>query len=447
MKCKDRCKRRALVRKNLQDHLALDANAELPESHDLSFARSLIYTLTFTLIALLVWSARTEVNEVVSGRGVIRTDKQPERVEHPTGGQVRLVNINSGERIDEGGLILSFETETLVRETAKQRAALAALETERARINFVIDGPIPQEMSDVKMAEGADGLLFWVEQRYLQAQLDVVSSNREAIDAALTALFSLQSSLVEELALLRERYERGQIGLSSGTLSTNEMERQKREVLEAERSLLSIEVDIAAQRAALDRTDLDTAELLAQRRREAALRLADLESNITAVRLSIAELEVRIHRANVLATTSGTVMTLGAFRAGEVIGAGEVIAEIVPEDTVIKGEVEIPASRIGGVRVGMPAHIKVETFDFTRFGELEAEVLEISPTSFENSEGETVYKVILNFKDGNGMPTIDGKSIRPGMTVTADILTESKTVLTYLLKPLRLLRDRAFTEA
>jgi len=444
---KERRERRLRLRKNLTDHLELDANAELPESHDPSFARSLIFTLTTTLVVLLFWSARTEVSEVVSGRGVIQTEAQLERVEHPTGGQVRLISTTSGARIAKGDRILTFETGSLAREAAKQHAALAALEAERARIDFVLDGRLPEEMSESVTREGVEGLLFWVEQQYLQAQLDVVASNRSVIETTLDALLSLQSSLNEELALLREKYDRSQAALAKGTISQNEVERQKREVLQAERSLLSMSVDIAAQRAALDATELETAELMAQRRREVALRLADLESNIAAARLSIAELEDRIRRAEVLATISGTVMTLGASRAGEVVGAGEVIAEIVPEDTSTKGEIEIAAGKIGGVRVGMPVRIKVETFDFTRFGEIEAEVLEISPTSFENQEGEMVYKVAVRFSDDNGIPTIDGKVLRPGMTVTADILTESKTVLTYLLKPLRLLRDRAFTEA
>ena len=447
MTWKERRERRLRLQKNLTDHLDLDANAELPESHDLGLARSLIFTLSATLVVLVIWSSQTEVSEIVTGRGVIKTEIQLERVEHPIGGQVRAIEVGSGAQVRQGARILTFETDTLIREIEKQRAALEALVTERARIDFVLDGRLPEDMPGTTLASTPDGLLFWTEQRFLEAQLDVISSSRKRIEATLISLASQRASLDEELSLLRDKLVRSERGLASGALSKNEVDQQRAVVLQAERAVLSIDADIAAEQAALNGTDLKAAELLAQRRREAALRLADLESSITGARLTIAELEARVRRSEVVATIDGTILHLGVSHAGEVIDAGEVIAEIVPNDTEVQAEIEIPASKIGGILTGMLVRIKVETFDFTRFGELEGQVTEISPSSFETPDGATVYKVTVHFNGDKGIPTLDGRALRPGMTVTADILTESKTVLTYILKPLRLLRDRAFTEA
>lgn len=445
MTWKERRERRLRLQKNLTDHLDLDANAELPESQDLGFARGLIFTLSATLVVLLIWSSQTEISEIVTGRGVIKTEIQLERVEHPIGGQVRTIEVGSGTEVTQGARILTFETDTLIREIEKQRAALEALVIERARIEFVLDGRLPEDMSGATLASTADGLLFWTEQRFLEAQLDVISSSRKRIEASLISLASQRASLDEELSLLRDKLERSERGLASGALSKNELDRQRGVVLQTERAVLSIDADIAAEQAALHGTDLKTAELLAKRRYEAALRRADLESSITGARLTIDELEARVRRSEVFSTIDGTIMSLGVSHAGEVIGAGEVIAEIVPNNTEVQAEIEIPASKIGGVVNGMLVRVKVETFDFTRFGELEGHVTEISPSSVETPEGATVYHVTVRFD--RGVPTLGGRALRPGMSVTADILTENKTVLTYLLKPLRLLRDRAFTEA
>ncbi|MEL7149601.1 MAG: HlyD family type I secretion periplasmic adaptor subunit [Pseudomonadota bacterium] len=447
MTWKERRARKARLRKNLKDHLRLDANAELPESHDLRFVRRMIYTLAITLCALLIWSAKTDVSEIVSGAGSIQTTLSVERVEHATGGQVRVIDVAPGDHVSEGRRLLAFETETLTREIAKQRAALVALEAEHARIRYVINGTAPARDVPVAPSQSPEALLFWTEQAYLDAQLELIASGRTSIEAMLASLVSQKAKLGEEVALLTDRLERSRRGLANGTLSKNEVNRQAREALQTERTLLSLEAEIATQQAAIEETRLRTVELMAERRREAALRLADLESSIAATKLSIAELDALTRRSEVFATVSGTIMSLGATYASEVIGAGEVIAEIVPAQSDIRAEVEIPASKIGNVRLGMVARVKVDTFDFTRFGELVGEVIEISPTSLETPEGNLVYSVTVSFSGQDGPPMLDGKPLRPGITVNVDILTESKSVLTYLLKPLRLLRDRAFTEA
>ena len=95
----------------------------------------------------------------------------------------------------------------------------------------------------------------------------------------------------------------------------------------------------------------------------------------------------------------------------------------------------------------MEARIKVATFDFAWFGTVTGHVASISPTSAENEQGETVYRVVLALPEEGRNLTLSGRALRPGMTVTADILGETKTVLAYLVKPLRSLHDRAFTES
>lgn len=447
MTWRDRKARRAALRKNLTDHLELDANAELPESHDLRFARWLVFTLVSLIFVLLTWSAYVPVNEVASGRGVIQTETDIERLEHKTGGQIQSIHVRPGQIVQAGEPVVSFKTASLVREIEKNRASLAALRAERARLNYVLKGELPDTIPLARLSQNPEGLLFWSEQSYVEAQLDLFEAEQGAIQDSLELLANRKTNLKGELALLRRRFLRSRKGRDSGALSKNEVERQEREVLQAERSLLILQSEIASQKNASIEIELRSIELLAKRRREAALRVASVDSEIAATELTIAELRDMVATYDVRASVSGAIMSLGALRPNEVISAGELIAEIIPEDSSVNAEIEVPAAKIGNIRVGMDVRIKVDTFDFMRFGELMGTVAEISPTSRETEQGEIVYIVKVALQHENGPPMLDGKPLRPGMTVTGDILTESKTVLTYLLKPLRLLRDRAFTEA
>ena len=213
-----------------------------------------------------------------------------------------------------------------------------------------------------------------------------------------------------------------------------------------QRALIDLSGEIAAQVNGIETNGLRRTELLTQRQREAALRRAEVEEKIVNVALSIAEVEARLERAEVVAHVTGTIMELAVSNPNEIVSPGDPIAEIIPDGSAVEAEVEISADRIGHVDIGMEARLKVLSYDFTRFGEIVGHVAAISPSSFENETGETVFRVTVALPRNGENAELTGRPIRPGMTVTADILTDSKKVLTYLLKPLRVLGDRAFLE-
>jgi len=437
----------AIRQMNLRRHGALNANANLPEAHDTRFARHVVFIILATLSATIIWAGNTPVNEIATGNGVIQTRTLMERVEHQDGGLVSKIFAEKGQRIIAGAPILEFDISSLSRELGKLQASQVALQVEQNRIAFLLEnkGIVPDfnAVSDLE----PDELLFWVEQTYLAAQLDLIVAEARSIEKTQSILRARRENLAEEADLLGARVIRSQRGTESGAVARNSHEQLEREYLQVQRALLELEGDITAQSNALETNRLQRAELLASRQRDAALRRAEIQEQIVNVALSIAEIEDRIDRAKVFATVTGTIMNLAVANPQEVIAAGDLIAEIVPDESAVEAEVEISADRIGNVEIGMEARLKVLSYDFTRFGEIIGQVAAISPSSFITDTGETVFRVTVALpNDGEGA-ALTGRPIRPGMTVTADILTDSKKVLTYLLKPLRVLGDRAFSEA
>ncbi|MCV6592257.1 MAG: HlyD family type I secretion periplasmic adaptor subunit [Silicimonas sp.] len=437
----------ALRQANLKKHGGLSAGIDLPEAHDTRHARRLIYTLMATLLAAILWAGNTPVNEITSGSGVIATRTLAERVEHPDGGLVAEIHVAKGQRVEAGAPLMRFDTGALERELGKLQASRIALQAERSRIDFLLQdrGAVPEfdSLDELDPSE----LLFWAEQSYLTAQLDLIASESQAIEAGLTVLQARHGNLGAEAELLTARLERSRKGQTSGALARNEVERVEREALQLDRARLELAGDITAQKGALETKGLERAELLAKRAREAALRRAEIDEKLTSATLSIEEIEARIARARVTATVDGTIMELAVANPREVVAPGDLIVEIVPDHSAIEAAIEIPADRIGHVDIGMEARLKVLSYDFTRFGEITGHVASVSPSSFETETGETMYRVTIALPGEGRDVALVGRPVRPGMTVTADILTDSKKVLSYLLKPLRVLSDKALTEA
>lgn len=425
----------------------LSANVALPEVHEGQFARAMIFAIVTAIFTLLGWSAVTPVNEITTGTGTITTTEKPEQVEHPDGGIVAEILVRAGDHVKADSVLMTFDTSSLRREMNKLRATQIALAAERGRIDFVLGGtgqvPAFSDLADLS----AEELLFWAEQSYLEAQLDLIESESAAVRPAIATLKARQASMNRELTLLRDRLARTRKGQASGAISLNAVTGIERDYLQIERASLELEGDIAAQQSILKTNELRKSELLARRVHEAALRRAEIDELIITTDQSMAEIRARIDRATVRASVSGTVMALTIANPQEVVGPGELIAEIIPTRDRVEADIEISAGRIGAVEIGMPARLKVLSYDFTRYGEIEGDVSAISPSSFVNEQGETVYRVTITLPEEGRDARLANRPILPGMTVTADILSDSKKVLTYLLKPLRALGDRAFTEA
>lgn len=425
----------------------LNTSAALPEFHQDKLARTIVWTILVAMIAALVWAATTPVNEITTGAGVIRTRALLERVEHPEGGVVASLNAVTGQYVEAGATLLVFETASLEREMAKLRATRDALSAELGRLAFVLEakGTIPDFATLDELT--SEELLFWAEQSFLAAQLDLINADSRTIDSTIDVLEAQHDNLARELTILNGRLERNRAGQKSGVIALSAVEQLERESLQIERSILVIRGEITSQANAMDTNLLREAELVANRQREAALRRSEIEERVIAVALSMAEIAARIDRAEVTASVSGTIMEIAVSHPREVIAPGDVIAEIVPIQDAIEAEIEVSAGKIGAVEIGMEARLKVLSFDFTRYGEIAGRVASISPSSYQNEKGDSVFRVTIALPEQGSDLRLANKPVVPGMTVTADILSDSKKILSYLLKPLRALGDHAFSEA
>ena len=141
------------------------------------------------------------------------------------------------------------------------------------------------------------------------------------------------------------------------------------------------------------------------------------------------------------------VNTLEVNTIGAYVDPGRVIAGIVPTADVLLVEAKISPRDVAFIRRGQPAIVKVTAYDFSIFGGLEGVVENISADSLvEKEKGETYYLVQVKTnrsvleRNGKGYPII------PGMVASVEIMTGSKTVLSYLMKPINKARTEALTE-
>jgi len=227
----------------------------------------------------------------------------------------------------------------------------------------------------------------------------------------------------------------------------------KRHVLEAEALyeqalglIATTEGRLATTREALLEAEASLAESEAQAQKLWSEELTKASSELAEVQESMKKLADRVERLVVRAPTRGQVQHVLHRSPGEVVRAGETIARIVPLGDPLVAEVYVKPDDIAAVKVNDKAELKVTAYDFSKYGKIKGEVTAISPTTTENEDKRSYYKAIIRFDPGRSDRYTAEWRLQAGMTVDAEIISGSKSLLQYLLKPIYRGIDAAFSE-
>ncbi len=122
------------------------------------------------------------------------------------------------------------------------------------------------------------------------------------------------------------------------------------------------------------------------------------------------------------------------------------LLEIVPSEDSLLIETKIRPADIAFMRPGQKAMVKFTAYDFSIHGGLQGEVVNISPDTILDEEGESFYLVQIETQESFLGVETGSLPIIPGMTVNVDVLTGKKTVLDYILKPILKTKQLALRE-
>ncbi len=426
----------------------LVASQHLSEAQNGGYARSLIWTIVLGFGAFLFWASITPVYEIVSGNGTIKPEGLSTRIEHPEGGIVANIYIAEGDTVESGDILAVLDNTDLQAELSKLRATQQVLERGIARNEWVLSVDMAQfdaTGTPTDLIQNAPNLVEEV--KYRAAQLHTMRAQQDVAIAQRNALQNQLVTAAQELRILRAQVSRFEAARVDDVIPLSRLENLQREMLRLESNIAQLTGQVDVQTTTIAHMRATEAELVSQYRREASLQLNNQRDEMTGLRQSIMQIQDRLERAVLRAPVSGIVNAISVQNNGEVLGAGELFAEIIPNNTGVFAEIEVQADQIGGISVGREAMIKVLTYDFTRYGDVAATVERISPSSFAKENGDVVFRVQLSFDHDDDKNRPRGQPVTSGMTIIADIKSERRTVLSFLLKPVRVIADRALTEA
>jgi multidrug efflux pump subunit AcrA (membrane-fusion protein) len=180
--------------------------------------------------------------------------------------------------------------------------------------------------------------------------------------------------------------------------------------------------------------------------------LAKSRGDLAVLDQTIKSAQDRVRRAELRSPVNGIVNKLNVNTVGAVIQPGGNMMDIVPLDDTLLVEGRIRPQDIAFIRPQQDAVVKLSAYDSSVFGSLEGKVERISADTIADErpergeKGETFYRVMIRTDKNHLGTSANPLPILPGMLATVEVLTGKKTVLDYLLKPARVLREEALRE-
>ena len=383
---------------------------------------------TAVLAGSIVVSALIPIQDYVVASGEIEPAGDIQKVQHLEGGIIRAQLVEEGERVRKGEVLLqlnegeigSREQQTATRITnltLEQRELRRALGEEalnaKARTPSTPSEEVAKAFADLVKQKGLD----------IQRQIKVA-------DQRLATLQAKRREYLDEVALLKQQTKAYESLDKAGAIAHND-------VLEAERRIASTETLLAELDGTIKETETQRFELRSKLRTDILEQLAKVTSEKAELQSILGEQLNEVERLQVRSPVDGIVKSYAVKTIGGVIAPGSVVAEVVPVGDQLEGFLRVKPADIGNVVKGQKVELKVQAYDYSRYGTIPGVVKSISAGTFQDEKtGEPYYKVRAALDRDFAGQTKGRNLLVPGMTLTADILTDRTNLLMYLLGPI-----------
>jgi adhesin transport system membrane fusion protein len=419
------------------------------------FGHLLLITIAVILVAFLVWADNAVLDIVTRGQGKVIPSSQVQVIQNLEGGIMAGILVHEGDLVEKDQVLIRIDNTTaqsnyddLHSRYLSDTAAVTRLEAEIAGMpadDIVFPDDLMKDAPELADAERKNAR---IRNDQLETQVGILRDQAEQKAQEVEQLTSKIENLKQSLGLAQKQLNIMN-SMEEGVVSQVDKLKAQRDVHDLKSELEVTQLQLPQAKSAKQEAESRIREQQLTFRSEAATELSKQRLDLASVRQQLKATKDKVTRTEVRSPVRGTVKEIKIRTIGGVIKPGEDLMEIVPIEDTLLVEAQVRTSDIAFIRTGQEATVKFDTYDYSIYGGLKATVEYISIDAIEDvSSGkkERYFRVRLrtdkNFLGTEAKPL----AIGPGYTATAEILTDKKTVLAYLMKPILKARDTALRE-
>ncbi|MGV7963928.1 HlyD family type I secretion periplasmic adaptor subunit [Photorhabdus tasmaniensis] len=408
----------------------------------------------FALLALL-WACIGKIEVVAVAPGKVVPSGKTKLIQPSETAVVRAIHVNDGQAVKVGELLIELDPTAANADVGRIQSELLAARIDSARSTAMLDAINQQQppASLVGTIANANPEQVLSAQSWLQGQYQEYRSNLELVDAEIRQRSAEIQSAHAQVASLRKT-------LPITTRLTEDYQRlltkqyvSQHEYLEKEQTRLDLQRQLSVQQASV--LQHTAAQEEARRRRETVIAqnrraMLDLQQDANQKEAILSQELAKARHQETLtslkAPVAGTVQQLAVHTVGGVVTEAQPLMVIVPANQPIEVEAMLENKDVGFVHTGQLVTVKVETFNFTKYGTVDGEVLSVSNDAIENEKRGLIYSTRIRLKSDHLLVNDQRVALSPGMSITAEIKTDQRRVIDYFLSPLQQHLDESLRE-
>ena len=393
------------------------------------------------------WIAIAELSGAVVASGSLVVDSNVKKVQHPTGGVVGELRVRDGVHVRAGDVVIRLDA-TVTRanlsivvkgidELSVRQARLEAERDDREDVRFPSELTSRLRNPDIWRLVDGEQKLFELrrlaragQKAQLRERIGQLKEEIKGLAEQAEAKTGETELILRELEGVRSLWAKNLIPIMRLTQLERETVRLKGERGQLIASTAQAHGKMAETQLQIIQIDQDLRSEVARELREIQGKMAELLERRVAA-------EDQLMRIDIRAPQSGIVHQLNVHTVGGVITASEPAMLIVPEADDLTVEVKLPPQNIDQLVLGQAAVLRFSAFNQRTTPEINGIVKRISGDIVQDQKSGAAYYLVHIATPVEEVARLDGLKLLPGMPVDAFIQTESRTVLSYLVKPLR----------
>ncbi len=439
-----------------QDELNfLPAALEIVETPPSPIGRAITWSIVFLFLIALLWAFFGKIDIVAVAPGKIIPSDRIKTIQPLEASVVSQIHVKEGEEVKQGDKLVTLDTtqteadQTRLRnewlEATLQRARMSAMNKlmnayhvankREIDLNHLESYLALPENLPLDKATTQKQLLteqfqeYRAKHRGVEIEKDRRVAEKQVIQSEIQKLTMTLPLITERTKSLQDLMEKG-LGARDQYLT---LEQQR---IETEQSLVTQKAKIHELDAAIAGADEQISSLKAETYKTNMLEQQRAEQTIVAAEQELIKANTRNQQRLLTAPIDGTVQQLAIHTVGGVVTEAQALMNIVPKESVLEVEAMIQNKDIGFVEEGQIAEIKIDTFNFTQYGVIDGEVININNDAINDEKLGLVFlsRVKLNRSDIQvGKRLVN---LSPGMAVTVEVKTGTRRIIEFFLAPL-----------
>jgi adhesin transport system membrane fusion protein len=399
-----------------------------------------LFAIVAFFVIFLLWANFATLDEVTKGEGRVIPSKEIQILQNLEGGIIEAIQTWEGEEVKAGQVLMQLRDINAASEFQSNESRVFSLRASISRLQAEANGESSISFSEDILREVPESVDE--ERRTFRANLTRLRDQRSILDSQLRQRRSEVDEINTRIRGMQDqinlaRQEKAQIepAVAKGSLPQLELLKIDQRLSEMQSESNSLESSLPRANAAINEVQRRLEDAVSTARADAQAQLTETFAQVKALDKTLSALVDRKERTEIRSPVDGIIKDIKITTVGGVVQPGQDLIEIVPLDDKLLVEARVRPQDIAFLYPGQAAVVKITAYDFSIYGGLKGELVDISADTIEDKEGNSFYRVRVRTNETNLKRKGEILPIIPGMVASVDILTGKKTVMDYLIKP------------